>query len=165
MDNVNNIIEELLDSCTSSQIRERLSSQSLSSAQKERAHTYWTECGHRLRERINDDDCLEAILIKVLPRYDGAGMVLFRGENLKRYTDKTVGFCWTSNVKMARMFARGLNSYLYGGVLLQYSFKPNEIIAGPSSHSDYLGENEFTVAPSLLIHSNILRLESFPPSS
>ena len=43
------------------------------------------------------------------------------------------------------MFGRGLNAISSGGVLLQIESEIEAIIAGPSDHSEYLNELEFTV--------------------
>ena len=158
-----NYIKYLLSLYSCSRVQGILVSQPLSRDQQKDAHTFWTEYGHRIRERINDDAKLEALLKIILPQYNGDSVTIFRGENKKRYENSRIGFCWTSDIDTARMFARGLNSYRFGGVLLRHTFHPDQIIAGPSPHSFYLGENEFTIAPSSLKQNSVELLESYPP--
>ena len=66
----------------------------------------------------------------------GPALHLFRGENLNRWREGQVGFCWTSKRDVAAMFARGLNAF-QGGVLLACHVQPEWIISGIHSHSDY----------------------------
>ncbi len=126
-------------------------------------HTHWTEEGHHIRTQIKDDKLLVNLLRKVLPQYDGGTLILFRGENLDRWNSDRVGLCWTSQIAIAEMFGGGLNAIGSGGVLLQASFNPSSIISGPSGHSSYLGEEEFTIDPFKA--ECILALERYPPSS
>lgn len=109
--------------------------------------TYWIEAGHHIREQIADDRILVRLLRHLLPPYEGEAIELFRGENRSRWESKVVGLAWTANPDTARMFGRGLNAIGTGGVLLKASFEPEAIISGPNSHSNYLGENQFTIDP------------------
>jgi hypothetical protein len=59
------------------------------------------------------------------------------------------------------MFARGLNSTPGGGLLLVGDFKSEAIISGITSHSNYLGENQFTIDP--FYENAISILEEFEP--
>ena len=125
--------------------------------------TYWIEAGHRIREQLGDDQALAHLLRHVLLPYEGIAVMLYRGENLARWEDRSVGFAWTSNVEVARMFGRGLNAISSGGVLLEGSFPPEAIISGPNDHSLWLGEEQFTIDP---FHETILHpIEFFPPIS
>ena len=123
--------------------------------------TYWIEAGHRIREQVSDDDLLSKMLRQLLPRYDGGQVILYRGENLSRWRDGKVGFSWTKEADVARMFGRGLNARGTGGVLLRGIFSPASIICGPNSHSKYLQEEQFTVDPSMTPSLEIV--EEYPP--
>ena len=112
--------------------------------------TYWVEAGHRIREQIGNDSLLSQMLRRLLPPYQGGPIRLYRGENIYRWNLGKVGFCWTEDIEIARMFAQGLNAVRGGGVLLSGEFQPEAVISGPGSHSRYLGENQFTVDPFLL---------------
>lgn len=126
--------------------------------------THWVEAGHRMREQIGDDVLLVRLLRRTLTPYDGSGeLELFRGENKNRWENRTVGLTWTTDIETARTFARGLNAVRSGGVLLKVRCKPDAIIGGPSNHSKYLGEFQFTVDPFSL--NAIMALEFFPPST
>ncbi len=55
---------------------------------------------------------------------------------------------WTPDIKVARMFARGLNCQPPdGGVVLEALVPADAIISPPSEHSKYLQEYEFVVDP------------------
>jgi hypothetical protein len=123
--------------------------------------THWIEAGHRIREQIADDRILVRLLRHMLPTYQGNPVKLFRGENQERWEARKVGLAWTSNIDVARMFGRGLNSTPLGGVLLEGSFNPEAIICGPNSHSSYLGEEQFTIDPFYV--TKIVPIEKFPP--
>lgn len=123
-------------------------------------HTYWTEAGHHIRSQIGDDKKLVGLLRLILPKYSGQNIQLYRGENLDRWQIKQVGLCWTSCIKTARMFGGGLNAIESGGVLLEANCPLEAIISGPSRHSLYLGESEYTIDPYKL--SAISVVEQFP---
>ncbi len=125
-------------------------------------HLFWVEKGHRIRERVNNDRKLLDLLRKFLPPYDGCGLFLFRGENIDRFNDFRIGFCWTQNQQKASQFARGLNACGKGGVLLKAWVPASSIIAGVHPHSEYLGEYEITVDSTGIEQLEIL--EQYPPS-
>ena len=125
--------------------------------------TYWIEAGHHIREQVADDRILVRLLRHMLPPYEGGAITLFRGENLGRWEDRVVGLAWASNIDVARMFGRGLNSIISGGVLLTGYFESAAIISGSNAHSRYLGEEQFTIDP--FYGTNILAIENFPPIS
>lgn len=85
------------------------------------------------------------MLWKWLPRYNGSELLLYRGENLDRFELGRIGTAWSDKESVAKMFACGLNAEGRGGVILETTGTANSIIAGPSDHSIYLGEYEYTV--------------------
>ncbi len=111
----------------------------------ERFHTQWHVCHHFLRELVDNDDLLIDMLWVWLPRYVGPDLVLYRGENIDRFEARRIGTAWTDKQGTAEMFARGLNAVGKGGVVLRVTAPSTAIIAGPSKHSLYLGESEFTI--------------------
>ena len=123
-------------------------------------HTYWTEAGHHIREQIGDDVTLVSLLRLIVPPYVGLSRTLYRGENLDRWTARRIGLCWSENVEVARMFGRGLNAMGNGGILLQCRTTNGAIIAGPSEHSQYLGESEYTLDPPKIFSIEII--EEYP---
>lgn len=127
---------------------------------KDAFHLLWIEKGHFLREKLNNDKKLVELLKTLLPIYSGDGMVLYRGENLRRYQANRMGFCWTTEIGVARKFASGLNAYKSGGILLRAEIESSSILAGLHPHSVYLEENEITVNPFCI--KNIKILERFP---
>jgi hypothetical protein len=127
---------------------------------REAFHSLWIEKGHFIREKMNDDKKLVELLKTLFPTYIGDGMFLYRGENIQRYKSNKIGFCWTTNIDVARKFASGLNAYKSGGFLLCAKVEASEILAGIHPHSIYLEENEVTVNPFHI--KNIKVLEVFP---
>lgn len=125
-------------------------------------HTVWTECGHRMREQYGDDNTLVDLLWMLLPSYEGPDITLYRGENVDRWEDGHLGFCWTPRMDKAKMFGNGLNAVERGGVLLRCIVRREAIICGPSPHSVYLDEHETTVDPSRL--ENVEEIERYGPS-
>ena len=121
---------------------------------------FWIEQGHRIREQIEDDKLLVRLLRLMLPAYAGPDVEIFRGENKQRWELAKVGFAWSPNIEIGRLFAEGLNSVKTGGVLLKAVATPVAIISGPVAHSNYLGECQFTVDPSLL--DDISVVQYFP---
>jgi hypothetical protein len=120
-------------------------------------HTYWIERGHRIREQVADDHTLLDALKILLPAYDGPPRTLYRGENADRWRTGRVGFAWTTQDRVARMFAEGLNALHGGGGLLLSTDAPaNSIIAGPNEHSVYLDEHEYVVDRRLFGEIKIL---------
>ncbi|EQA1679856.1 hypothetical protein OZ396_RS17895 [Enterobacter roggenkampii] len=129
---------------------------------KSEFHLLWIEKGHFIREKINNDNKLLDLLRIFLPAYDGEGMFLFRGENIDRFNDLKIGFCWTQTQKTAEQFARGLNACGKGGILLKAWVPATSILAGIHPHSVYLGEYEITVDSTGIEQIDIIR--QYPPS-
>ncbi|MGN6260293.1 MAG: hypothetical protein ACTHNO_06120 [Ralstonia sp.] len=127
----------------------------------ERFHTQWHVSHHFIRELVDDDELLMDVAWTWLPRYKGPEMVLYRGENIDRLDRDRIGSAWSSKEETACMFARGLNAVGKGGVVLETTAPPEAIIAGPSSHSVWLGEHEFTVDRRRLVE--VKRKCHFPP--
>jgi len=125
-------------------------------------HTHWVESAHRIRSQVGDDIQLSRMLRRILPKYTGGDLVLYRGENVNRWNEKSIGFCWSTSVEVARMFGRGLNAVDSGGLLLSCNCKADWIISGPNEHSKYLGESEFAVDPQMLSDTDIV--EKYEPS-
>lgn len=128
----------------------------------ERFHHQWHVCHHFVRELVADDHAILDMLWTWLPRYGGGDVVLYRGENLSRFTQDRVGFAWSDTEEMARMFGSGLNAVAGGGALLRAYVPASAVIAAPSKHSRWLGESEFTVDPRRL--GSIELLGRFPES-
>jgi hypothetical protein len=122
----------------------------------------WIVSGRRIREQIGNDRLLCNLLRQGLPKYTGGAVTLYRGENLGRWRAGRLGFAWTLNVEVARMFARGLNAVPPGGILLRCTFEPTSIISGPNDHSRHLQEDQFTVDPFSV--AGVQEIEEFPPT-
>ncbi|MDM1842303.1 MULTISPECIES: hypothetical protein [Serratia] len=127
-------------------------------------HSMWIELGGSIRSCINDDKKLLHVLRTLLPAYGGESLIVYRGENLDRYNQGVIGFCWTQKKDKALQYARGLNACGSGGVLLQGLAPPSAIIATADTHpnSMRLGEYEITVDGSAI--KDLQNLGEFPPS-
>lgn len=119
------------------------------------AHSCFTEFGHRVREKIDDDRLLISALRQLLPAFVGAEtgkcLALYRGENVDRYQAGRIGLCWSATRGTAEMFGSGLNAMVgQGGCLLKAYAPAHAIIAGPNAHSRWLGEEEYLIDPRLI---------------
>jgi hypothetical protein len=122
-----------------------------------KVHTLWTVNAGHLRGKIKNDELILAVLEKSLPGYQGSGMILYRGECRFLYDENKIGFCWSPDIEVASMFARGLNALESGGVLLKAYAPPSAILAGPNSHSAIqMQEFEYTCNPHLLQDIEVL---------
>lgn len=125
-------------------------------------HTQWHVCHHRLRELVDDDHLLLDLAAAWLPRYEGAGLELYRGENIDRFEAGRMGSAWSDKLATAELFARAQNNLGKGGVVLRAAIPASAIIAGPSAHSVRMDESEFTVDTRLL--RSVTASTRFPPS-
>ncbi|MDU4128638.1 hypothetical protein [Pantoea sp.] len=125
-------------------------------------HTKWIESGHFIRAKIKDDEAVAHLLSKLMPKYDGEGLTVFRGENEHRFNSGQIGFCWTADREVAEMYACGLNACRGQGVLLKAYAPSDAIFSGPNAHSRYLGENEVTVDPMKLNDLQIISIYPKP---
>ena len=89
-------------------------------------------------------------------------MALYRGENINRFEAGRIGTAWSDKRETAEMFAGGLNAIGKGGVVLLATVSASMIIAGPSKHSLYLGESEFTIDIRKI--EGFEAIHTFPPS-
>jgi len=125
---------------------------------REAIHTLWTVNGGHLRRKIKNDDLVLDVLLKFLPRYEGEGLIVYRGECRFLFEDNKIGFCWTPTEEVARIFASGLNSIESGGVLLKAFAPQKAIISSPNEHSaKQMEEHEYTCNPRLLENVEVIR--------
>lgn len=124
---------------------------------KGRVHSIWIESGGHLRRKIRDDQLILRVLKRALPGYEGPGLALYRGECRFLFEAGQLGFCWTPDLSVAEMFARGLNALESGGVLLKAYAPAKAILAGPNSHSEHLQEHEYTCDPTQIQSVEVLR--------
>jgi hypothetical protein len=92
-----------------------------------------------------------------LPEYSGSEIKLYRGECKFLFESGLIGFCWTRDINKAEEFASGLNSEGAGGVLIECWAPKDAILSGPNSHSNYLGESEYTCNPFKIESVKVLK--------
>lgn len=127
---------------------------------REAIHTLWTVNGGNLRGMIKNDDLVLEVLLKFLPKYEGEGLIVYRGECRFLFEENKIGFCWTPEQNVARKFARGLNAIESGGVLLKAYAPQKAVISSPNEHSSkQMKEHEYTCNPKLL--ENIEVVEAY----
>jgi hypothetical protein len=109
---------------------------------------FWTADGFHISDSLMGDRILETVLKTLLPPYIGPGQTLYRGEAAERYRVGIYGMSWTSDPKVARMFAQLRDPP--GGVVLKLDASPDMIICGPTAHSIELQEHEYLVDPRMI---------------
>jgi len=120
-------------------------------------HTLWTANGGCLRNKLRDDELLLAVLRRTLPRYQGPGIELFRGECSFLFEEAKVGLCWTPHREVAKRFAAGRNAVESEGLLIRAFAPPESILAGPNDNSSrVLEEFEYTCNPNLMTDFEII---------
>lgn len=125
---------------------------------RDKIHLLWTVNGGNIRRKLADDLLLLKVLKNTLPKYEGDGLVLYRGECKFLYEQKKIGFCWTPIRDVAEKFASGLNSIESGGVLLKAYGPKESVLSSPHRHSsDRLIEVEYTCDPTKLINIEVLQ--------
>lgn len=116
----------------------------------------WIVNGGHIRRHLSNDILVLAWLKLVMPKYDGGELQLYRGECQFLYDQGLIGFCWTPNKHVAEKFARCQNAIESGGVLLSAKFAPDAILSSPNSHSNWLGEHEYTCDPTKIGSIDVL---------
>lgn len=107
----------------------------------------WISYGFHVSASLQGDQIVTTVLKALLAPYSGAGLTLYRGEATDRYEKRIFGMSWTTNIKVARNFARSREP---DGVVLKLEASPQMIISGPTAHSEYLGESEYIVDPDAI---------------
>lgn len=108
---------------------------------------FWITHGLHISDSMQGDPILAEALKALLPPYAGHGHTLYRGEALDRYQRRNFGMSWTTEIDVARMFARRREP---AGVVLKLEASPMMIFSGPSAHSEYLGESEYLLDPTAI---------------
>lgn len=120
------------------------------------------QCGASLRGRCDRETVLIDGLRVLLPRYDGPGLRLYRGECFRNRRRRTYGTSWSSSVEVARSFAeKSLYRFATGGsVLLETFAPPDAIICAIALIDDRYAECEYVVDRRHL--KRVVVLDHFP---
>lgn len=112
---------------------------------------FWITYGFHVAESLKGDLILIDLFKRHHPPYAGGAVALYRGELAERHHRHIYGFAWTPNRTVAQMFASRRQSLGEGNsVVLQLIASPEMIVAVPTQHSSYLGEDEYLVDPRLI---------------
>lgn len=114
---------------------------------------FWTTYGPHIADSMQGDPLLLIAMKRLLPRYTGAGLVLYRGEDAERYRRRAFGMSWTPRIDTAQMFARRRDP---AGVVLRLDASPAMILCGPTDHSRWLTEHEYLIDTSIIGEPELL---------
>ena len=102
-----------------------------------------------------DLPCLVDAFRHLLPPYQGADLILYRGELASRHRRHIYGISCTSNLETARRFANRRSSLQEGaGVVLKIEATASIIAVAVRDHSNHtltLDEDEYLVDPRLVL--------------
>lgn len=117
--------------------------------------------GDSIRQECDDLALLSGLRV-LLPRYEGTGMQLYRGDSFLNRKHRTYGASWSSDIEVAQGFADGwFHQCSKGGsVLLEAYAPPEAIICAPHLIDDRYGEQEYVVDRRYL--KRVAVLERFP---
>lgn len=111
----------------------------------------WLTYGFHVAESMLGAALVASTLKAHLPPYRGPAQTLFRGELETRHLAGTYGIAWTPHIDIARMFASRRLTLAEGkGVVLRLQATTEMIVAAPTAHSEWLGEHEFVLDPSMI---------------
>src|SRR4029077_16236552 len=107
----------------------------------------WEQWGFHIASSLRGDLILVDAFRRLLPRYTGPGLRLYRGELAERFHERTYGVAWTSDLPVAQMFANRRSFLNEGnGVVLEIDATPDMILAIISG----LSESEYIIDPRLI---------------
>ena len=124
---------------------------------KDEFYKFWIERGMFVRKQINNDELLRNLLRKLLPPYQGEEITLYRGENIKDYRKNRIGFCWNSDLKIAKRFSTR-NAYNNSKLILSGRFDKDSIITKIHSQDDYMDESEYIIDPFKITNITIIEI-------
>jgi hypothetical protein len=105
----------------------------------------WRHHGDHMRSEAGTDILLK-VLWRLLPRYEGPAVQLYRGEAWENRLQETHGMSWSTDICVARGYAERFARKSEGGsVLLQVLAKSSAIISRVHDDNDSYGEREFII--------------------
>jgi hypothetical protein len=111
----------------------------------------WHDDHIDLKSRIKTGVIVRA-LRRVLPKYQGPAITVYRGQFCYLHNEGSIGVSWTSDIDVARGFADNETSRSWedGTVLLKAIAPPEAIICDMKPYGDYYGEDEYLIDPARL---------------
>jgi hypothetical protein len=111
----------------------------------------WRHDRDHIRQEVGDDLLLADALRVMLPPYDGPAITLYRGEGFGNRKRRTYGLSWSSDIEIARCFAKRYCRNTSGGsVLLEVTASPEAIVCRVAEAVDSYVEKEVVVDRRLL---------------
>jgi hypothetical protein len=106
----------------------------------------WMISGDHIRCEVGDDLVLINALRALLPSYVGNPVRLYRGDSAWNRRCRTYGLSWTTNINVARSFARGIwRTYEGGSVVVTTMATADAIISVMGAEDDHYEEEEYLV--------------------
>jgi hypothetical protein len=131
--------------------------QSVPENAKEAFLRMWLSNGDSLRQAVSNDLILVKALRVMLPSYTGSAMTIYRGESKRNRWWQTYGASWSTDIEVARGFARSRAKMYEGGAVLLRTEAPTEAIV---LHINDFVEDECIVDRRLLGRVEVL--ERYP---
>jgi len=124
----------------------------------------WMEDGDLIRSEVCDDRVVMDALWVLLPRYDGPGLTLYRGDGMANRKHRSYGLSWTRERDVGLAYAASRRSrYTDGTVLLSTFAPPEAIICAPFLHDNRFEECEYVVDRRRLNKVSVEQRLSYKP--
>ena len=113
--------------------------------------------GDHLRQEGGDRAIMVRAFRRVLPRYNGPGVTVYRGCGRSNVPRRSFGLSWSTDRAVAESFARGWQRQIdaEGSVLLQ-AFAPRRAILGRMKGGLHDNEQEMLCDPARLLNISVL---------
>jgi hypothetical protein len=126
----------------------------------------WLVSGLKLGPAIGENIGLFAeALRRHLPRYDGAGLTVFRGQLETFHRKRCYGISWTTDLEVANRLATWHSAGEGDAVVLRMAASPEMIIADLRKHhyARHMEEPQLLVDPCMVGEVEVIETVPYPP--
>lgn len=122
-----------------------------------------------IRDHLRDDLLLKSFLSYFVNTYNGPNVFLYRGEEDFLISRNEIGFSWTNDIGVAKLFARGRNRMESDGVVLRCEFSCEDVYfcrkcnKADTDYSMLKEPMEYVVNPP--DKSRVVKLKNYPYKS